>query len=388
MSVGKSLFGISGIICIVLVSISIVVLFKFLHTKYMDIFSIDYLWESNYCRVLDENNELVIDKKSGSIFGKDGMYSIEYCAFHPLFLTDPAFREKTLELYSIDKIFASIKNFFTGEWTLPDQNLIQKDPVLASMILNPWYTSDDIFYTQTKIQYTFDLSEFIIGDKKYSNFNTDKNKPDGMQLSWYKKYMNTNIATKTKCEQKDEVACNTSPAMCKCSYTDNEVYYLFMDTNVMIQLPMQLYLGKLPDSQSQNVITVKVKGKTKKIPLAPIRITKLDDLKTVLADKFYAFKNIIKSECNTISDAQQKSSDSKCKFFKSDALAGVIIALKRIIIINIPESVRDDFIKDVDNIIAKNLTLNYLQFFLWLAAKSHRDKITYDFVPYKKKLSK
>jgi hypothetical protein len=117
-----------------------------------------------------------------------------------------------------------------------------------------------------------------------------------------------------------------------------------MDSNLLIELPMQLYLGQLPDSQTEKV-SVKVRGQKKELSIEPLRVKTLGDLQSVLDKRFYQFieKSLTtQSDCNNLSSKNQKLYDSRCKFFQSDALAGLVIALKRIIIINIPESVRDD----------------------------------------------
>jgi hypothetical protein len=374
----RSTIGLTGSMSVILVIAILVISVIYLHKKYKEIFSIDYLWDNNYCIVVDENGKTVVDKDTGSIFGRNGIYSTEYCAFHPLMLTDSEFREKALALYDTSKMFTSIKNFFNGTWRLPDQNLIKADPILSTMILNPWYTSDDVFYTQNTIQYTFDLKTFIVDGKAFFSFDND-----GLYSSFYRENINANKDTKTKCSPKDTFVCEDSPGLCNCQYEDVEVYYLYMDNRILIELPMQLYLGQIPDSQTKK-IEIKVSGKKQEANIEPFRVTKLEDLEDLLTKRFYQFKDKIKTNCDLVSSKDQKAYDSECKFFQSDALAGLVIALKRIIIINIPESVRDAWIKKVDDKINMDTSLSYLEFFLWLAAKSHRYQITYNFQAFNK----
>jgi hypothetical protein len=374
----SSTIGLTGSTSIILVIAILVIGVIFLHKKYKEIFSIDYLWDNNYCIVVDESGKTIVDKDTGSLFGRNGIYSTEYCAFHPLMLTDPEFREKALALYDTSKIFTSIKNFFNGTWLLPDQNLIKKDPILSTMILNPWYTSDDVFYTPNTIQYTYDLSTFIVDGNDFYSFNND-----GLYKSFYRQNINANNNTKTKCLPVDVFTCEDSPGLCNCQQQDIEVYYLYMDNRILIELPMQLYLGQLPDSQTKT-ITIKVAGKKQEAKIEPFKVTKLEDLEDLLTKRFYQFKAKVGKGCEGVSSKDQKKYDSQCKFFQSDALAGLVIALRRIIIINIPESVRDAWIEKIDKNISMDTALSYLEFFLWLAAKSHRDKITYNFQAFNK----
>jgi hypothetical protein len=377
MALGSTI-GLTGSTSIILIIAILVIGVIYFHKKYKEIFSIDYLWDNNYCIVVDENGKTVVDKDTGSIFGRNGIYSTEYCAFHPLMLTDSEFREKALSLYDTSKIFTAIKNFFNRTWLLPDQNLIKTDPVLSTMILNPWYTSDDVFYTPNTIQYTYDLKTFIVDGKAFFSFDND-----GLYSSFYRENINANRETKTKCSPKDTFVCEDSPGLCQCQYEDLEVYYLYMDNRILIELPMQLYLGQLDDSQTKT-ISIKVGGKIQQAKIEPFKVTNIEDLEKLLERRFYQFKDAIGTACDRVSSKNQKAYDSKCKFFQSDALAGLVVALKRIIIINIRESVRDAWITKVDDKINMDTTLSYLEFFLWLAAKSHRDKITYNFQAFNK----
>lgn len=379
----RSTIGLTGSTSIILVIAILVIGLIYLRGKYMDIFSINFLWENRLCNVIDDKGKVIVDKETGSLFGKDGIYSIEYCAFNPLMLTDPTFRDSAITLYGSNKMFTAIKKLFNGTWRLPDQNLIKQDQVLSTMILNPWYTSDDVNYVKNKIEYTYDLKTFIVDGKEFYTFLEG-----GLNHSSYKEYIYANNNTRVKCSSADKFICNNTPGLCECSNQDVDVYYLYMDTRILIELPMQLYLGKLPDSQT-NKIKIKVNGKMEELSVEPLRITKLEDLEKVLNTRFYEFERKLKDKyggfsCDRLSSKYQKQYDSRCKFFQSDALAGIVIALRRIIIINIPESVRDAWIEKIDRIISLNQPLDYLQFFLWLAAKSNKQGITYEFVPFNK----
>ena len=186
MALGSTI-GLTGSTSIILIIAILVIGVIYFHKKYKEIFSIDYLWDNNYCTVVDESGKTIVDKDTGSIFGRNGIYSTEYCVFHPLMISDSEFREKALTLYDTSKIFTSIKNFFNGTWRLPDQNLIKTDPVLSTMILNPWYTSDDVFYTPNTIQYTYDLKTFIVDGKEFYSFEND-----GLYSSFFKQNINAN----------------------------------------------------------------------------------------------------------------------------------------------------------------------------------------------------
>lgn len=383
----RSTIGLTGSTSIILVIAILIIGLIYLRDRYMDIFSINFLWENGFCNVIDDNGKVVVDKDTGSLFGnlfdKDGTYSIEYCAFHPLMLTDPKFRDSAIALYGGNKTFTAIKRLFNGTWRLPDKNLITQDPVLSTMILNPWYTSDEVGYQKQIIEYTFDLRTFVIDGKQFSTFQQE-----GLEHSYYKEYIYANNNTKVKCSMQDQFICNDTPGLCNCSHQDIEVYYLYMDTRILIELPMQLYLGKLPDSQT-NKVKIKVNGKVQELSVEPLQVKTLEDLERVLTTRFYQFKRKLIDEygnfsCGGLSSKDQKLYDSRCKFFKSDALDGIVIALRRIIIINIPESVRDAWIEKIDRIISLNQPLDYLQFFLWLAAKSHKEGIKYEFVPFNK----
>jgi hypothetical protein len=381
----RSTIGLTGSTSIILVIAILVIVGIYLHNRYMDIFSINFLWEKGFCKVIDDKGKVVVDKDTGSLFGtlfnKDGVYSIEYCAFNPLMLTDPTFRDSAINLYGGNKMFTAIKRLFNGTWRLPDQNLIKEDQVLSSMILNPWYTSDDVFYTQNNIEYTSDLKTFIVDGKQFNGFDEK-----GLYYSYHKENMYANNNTLEKCSMQDKLICNNTPGLCDCSFQNVPMYYLYMDDRVLIELPMQLYLGKLPDSQTEK-ISIKVRGKKTDLSIEPLRVKNLEDLERVLDKRFYQFiwQDLTTGvNCNNLSTKDQKLYDDKCKFFQSDALAGIVIALKRIIIINIPESVRDALIEKIDRKISLDQRLDYLQFFLWLAAKSHKEKITYNFIPFNK----
>ena len=409
MGLGSTI-GFTGLTSIILVIAILVIGVNYLYNRYMEIFQIDFLWNNGFCNVIDDNGNRIVDgitiidrlkylfygkddkkksydddeededdKRKYLFYGKDSVYSREFCAFNPLMLTDKNFRESATALYDKDKMFKGIKRIINGTWVLPNRDLINKDPVLFSMILNPWYIRDDVFYTKQKIQYTFDLRTFIIDGVEFSNF-TDRG---GVYHSSYTNVINANSSTRVDCSDDitDVITCRDNPGICPCSVQNVPIHYLYIDSTLLVELPAQFYLGKIPDSQTKRV-KVKIYGKEKELDIKPLRIETLKDMEDLVFTRFYDFEQKMRVDnfsCDDLIAADQKKYDSRCKFFESNALAGLIVALRRLIIINIPESVRDDWIKKVDDLNNRGQQLNYFEFFLWLAAKSHRDKITYEF---------
>ena len=385
MSTGKYL-GISSSSCFVLIIVLIGACINYLYGRFFEIFEIDYLWENRFCIVNDDKTKISIDNETGSLIGSSvndsTVYSIEYCALQPLFLTDPEFRDSALTLYGgIGPIFSSLNKFYNDTYKVPDKGLITKDPVLATMILNPWYTSDDAYFTTVEVEFTLDLNVFKIGARKFVGFNAD-----GLYLSWADTNMDFNETSLQECKYTEKKLCEDNLAECECKYQSVRQHYLYMDNNLIITLPMQLYLGKEQAKTAQK-IEVKVGGKKKELTLEPIQIKTLADLDQVLQKRFFEFKRVIGRDCNNISASQQKAYDAKCKFFNStsvasqESLSGLIVVLRRILVLHLPETVINEYVTRVEDRISKNKQLNYLEFFLWLACLSFRDKITYKFVP-------
>lgn len=373
----KSYIALGGCVCVILIIVSIVMGVKYLHDRYMEIFHIDYLWENGLCDITDEQGKTLIDKDTGSLFGNDGVYSIEYCAFNPLMISDPNFREQALTLYGgPGKLIQSFQKFFNGDWVLPDQNMLKNDLPLSSMILNSWYTSDDAYFTPVQVDFSTDLSTFKIGPHKFIGMN-----PDGLYLSWSDQYMNYNDEKLRQCKATEIKECENSPATCKCKLQTVRQYYLYTDNRLIIELPMQLYLGKEGGAAKQ--IEIKVGGKKQTRTIEPLKIETLTQLKSLIEDRFYAFKANVGTKCNNVSAKDQKAYDSQCKFFTSEALSGLVTVFRRILVIHLPSSVIDAFIEDVDTKISKNKKLSYLQFFIYLSCTSYRDKLKYVFVPFK-----
>lgn len=379
----KSYIALSGSVCIILIIIAIVIGLNNLHNLYMDVFHIDYLWDNGFCDVLDEEGNTLVDKDTGSLFGKDGVYSIEYCAFHPLMISDPMFKEQALTLYGgPGKLIQSFWKFLNGTWKLPDQNMLKIDPPLSSMIINPWYTSDDAYFTPVTVDFSTDLSTFKIGPNKFIGMN-----PDGLYLSWSEEEMNYNNTKLQKCKGIDLTNCEKSPATCDCKFQKVIQYYLYTNNRIIIELPMQLYLGNQDEKVAKD-ISIKVNGVVKTRRIEPLKIETLAKLKQVIEAKFYAFKDemkVAKITCDKISEKDQKKYDSACKFFTSDSLSGLVTVFRRILVIHLPNSVIDAYIEEVQTLINKNKKLSYLQFFIYLSCTSYRDKIKYIFVPFKNK---
>jgi hypothetical protein len=379
----KSYIASSGIVSIILVIVGIVSFVNYLRDRYMEIFHINYLWDNNLCSATDEAGKEYIDKENGSIYGKDDLYSIEYCAFHPLMLTDPKFKESALTLYGgISKLLSTFIDFFNEKIKVPDTSLPSKNPVLANMILNPWYTSDDAFFTNVEVKFTPSLNVFIIDGKSYYITYNDTSGKEGLFMSFYKTKLNYNQEKLRECNNSEKVRCRNSPLDCPCQNMDVQINYLYTSNDNIIELPMRLYLGMV-DEKDTKTIKIKVGGKSTDKVVQPLKVNKLADLEKVLTDNFIGFKNIVKKDCEGIIAKSQKAYDSKCKFFSSDALSGLVIALKRIIVRNIPEKVSLEYKEGVDKIIKQNRSLNYMQFFLWLAIRAVTEKLTFTFVPFK-----
>ena len=328
------IFGgiISSTIVIIILVIIIIIVLSYNSIKAMS----DQLISYNQCNAIDNNGDPVYENQGGT-------YSDLLCPLNSLLITDPEFREKTLKIYSPSKMANAIYNIASNNWVLPNTNIIAKDQVLAGMVINEWYTSDDALNARKTIEYNSDLSSFTIDGINYNNFSNS-----GLNLSQYK-------------DSKGII-----------------VFYLYMDNNVIIELPIQLYISKLSENQRGNQ-KVKVKGVFRTVNVDPIDIQSIDDLKNLLDEKFYKFKDSSHKSCMGLNPDGQKENDEYCKFFNVNGLNGLIIALKRVIVVNLPENINSDYISYIEKKISLGQTLTYLEFFLWLAMLSYRDSITYDF---------
>jgi hypothetical protein len=302
------------------------------------------LMDHDQCNASDTNGKSIFSS-GGVPYTPNGPFDEKFCIFNPLFLTDVEFRESALMLYTPSQIITAFIKILNGSYQLPSSSLIQQDPVLANMILNPWFTSDTPFNVTEKITYNKSLNSFVLNGEEYNNFSNS-----GINLSSYvdKKTRETN-------------------------------YYLFMDNKVILELPIQLYIQKLPAELRGNQ-KVKSGGVWKTVNVDPINIVTVDNLHTVLEHDFYQFKDRSGFKtCQNRDSKEQKDVDSTCKFFSADSLSGLIVALKRILVINLPDNVIADYIEYVNIKISNGTRITYMEFFLWLAMKSHRDKVTYDF---------
>lgn len=297
------------------------------------------LFSYGECNAQREDGSFVFKEKGGNT-------SNALCVLHPLFLTDKTFRNNALMAYSPTQMINAAKNIASGTYQLPGMDLVAQDPILANMILNPWFVSDDPFNSRQYVLYNDNLTSFTLNNTVFNNFTAT-----GLKLGVY-----------------------TDPK------TSHVHFYFYLDNNVIMELPIQLYLQKLPPDQ-QNEIKVKEYGIVKSLKVTPINITTLDELKRVLEDKFYRFAMSIGDSCNGLDPRHQQGADSKCKFFPADALGALVTTFKRVIAINLPENVRADFINYVQGKIDSSSQLDYLEFFLWLAMLSVRDKVTYTFLP-------
>jgi hypothetical protein len=299
----------------------------------------DLLVRNNQCLDSDINGNPIFANNQGP-------YDDRLCIFNSLLVSDKEFRNNTLSLYPPKNITNAIQNLSNGTWTWPSTKLIQQDSILSNMILNPWFTADDALNSHTKVTYSKSLNLFIIDGVSYNNFDNS-----GLNLSSYiDKDRNTN-------------------------------YYLFLDNNVVIQLPIQLFIYNLNKNKQPSSQIIKVNGVFKTLNITPIQITTVDDLKTILNDQFYSFRNASSNTCLGLNLDAQKTNDNTCKFFTADSVGGIVTALKRVVVVPMQnDAVVADFIMYVENKIATSIKLTLLEFFLWLAMKSHRDNITYDFV--------
>lgn len=320
----------------------LIIIIYIIYTVYTSIQAqADQLISNNQCDDVDNDGNNYFNTPS-----HPGTYDSKLCLLNPLMLSDKEFRDSILSIYGPKKIVTAITNLTTGAWTFPSTSLIQKDQTLSNMILNPWFTADDALNAHKLVTYSKTLNSFTIDGKTYNNFNNS-----GLNLSSYVD-----------------------------SVTGNAHYYLFMDNNVVIELPIQLYIENLTPAQQGNQ-KVKVNGVFKTLNVPPINITSIDDLKTVLSDKFYNFLDTTGNTCKSLNLDGQKANDNYCKFFTSDSLSGLVVVLKRIIVVPMNNPiVIADYITYVEQQISNSSRITYLEFFLWLAMKSHRDSITYDFV--------
>lgn len=387
----KSYIALSGIVSLLLVIAGVVGFVNYLHSRYMEIFHINHLIDNNFCSATDEGGKEYLDPENGSIYGKDNLYSKEYCAFHPLMLTDDKFRESALALYGgLGGLFSAFMKLYNGVLELPDVTLPSKDPVLANMILNPWYSSDTAFFTNVFVDYTLDLKTFIIDFKRYNIKYDDKSGEEGLFLSWGKTRMSYNQEKLRECKSNEKAECVDNPASCPCKNMDVNVYYLYTSNDNIIELPMRLYMGKV-DEKDAKTIKIKKGGKSQDKIIQPLKVKTVENLERVLMENFFEFRKGLKKDTNGLTDCEglilksQKAYDSKCKFFGSDALEGLVTALRRIIVINISEEAARGYKEKVDKIISLNKTLNYLQFFLWLAIRSQFEKLSFVFRPFKQK---
>ena len=346
----------SLIVCLLLFIVVIALIYyaiEWVKNRYMKIFNIDFLWNNGKCNFITDAGENVL-VKDGSFFGEKGKYNYRYCVLNPLMLTDKNYRNGVLHTYGVNKMIDAIKKLNSSTLKLPGKDIIEKDPILANMILNPWYTSDDPYNTIRNITYTYDLSTFIINGDRVNLRKESK----GMNLGWY-----------DKIDAKQNI---------------NRSYYLYTDNKIIINLPISFYLGKYQSSIGD--LNVKVNGKVTNandLGSKPINVETVSDLKKLLEDTFYKFKEKNNDLCKNLNTEQQQKNDSVCKFFPDIGLSGLVTVLRRIIVIHLPSSVIDDFISNFEKDMYY-MNVDYLEFFLWLAMKSHRDNITYNFILYTK----
>jgi hypothetical protein len=301
-----------------------------------------YLVNNNQCLDTDANGNPIFISNQGAVDDR-------LCIFNSLLISDPVFRESVLSLYSPGKMLLAIENLSSGKWPYPSTKLVQEDPILSTMILNQWFSSDDALNSHRNVMFSNTLNFFVVDGKTYSNFDNS-----GLNLS---------------------------------SYIDkngNPIFYIFMDNNVVIELPIQLFIYNLPVEQQKNQ-RVKIKGIWKILNVPPIKITDVESLKSILTDKFYNFKDTqtdgsFRKSCLGLNPDEQKQNDNNCKFFTSDSIGGIVTVLKRVVVVPMQnDAIVSDYISYVENKVINFQQITLLEFFLLLAMKSHRDSITYDF---------
>lgn len=253
------------------------------------------------------------------------------CMLHPLMVTDKNFRNTVIKKYKLPKIVSALKYLYNGTWT----NNPPPDPYLKYMIMNPWYISDDKYNTNEDIFYSNDISSFKYNSQIFRNFIED-----GLYLSFF---------------------------------TDDKNFvrwYIYIDMSIMMEI-------------------------RKEIVEQSVEIKSADDLERVLLHKFYKFAkdNFYHHQtCANNSPDQQDLNVQKCLFFNpdvpskgiSESFSGLVIALKRVIAVALSENVVNEYIEKIDTKIRLSQNLRRIEFFMWLALKSHRDSVTFKFKPMPK----
>jgi hypothetical protein len=277
-----------------------------------------------YNNLIDHTNYIIeIGKCDPDVYEN---YNQLFCMLHPLVVTDKQFRNTVIKKYNLSKTMSALGYLYNGTW----KDNPAPDPFLKYMIMNPWYISDDKYNTIENVFYANNLSFFRYNSKIYNNFIED-----GLYLSFF--YENNNIIR----------------------------WYIYIDMSIMMEI-------------------------RKEIVEKSVEIKTANDLEQVLLKKFYKFAKedfYYYQTCSNNTPEQQDLNVKKCLFFNPDvpskgineSFSGLVIALKRVIAVALSENVVNEYIEKVDNKIKLGQNLRRIEFFMWLALKSHRDSITFKF---------
>ena len=240
------------------------------------------------------------------------------CLLHPLLMTDGTWRMKALSYYNPFSFIKTLWSFRSEEWK-SDQHLI-------SYVLNPFFIADDQYNISQIVEYYPALTAFVINGKEFWNFEEE--------------------------------------GLYKSMYVDDKgvlQYYLYTDNEVIMQMPNDLIQKKLV-------------------------INTLDDLLNTLKTKFYGFKESNGyTNCRNQPPSGMKANDAQCKFLTADTgtspnqFGGGVIAFRRVIVRYLKEDVITAFLDYANTKVENNIQMTYLEFFLWLAMRSYRERITFQF---------
>lgn len=247
------------------------------------------------------------------------------CVFHPLLVTDADFRGRVIERYGISEAVQAIRYLYDGSWTKTPA----PDPYLKFMVMNPWYISDDKNFVEEIVYYATDLTSFEYKGLTFSAFRGD----DGLYISKY-----------------------TDP--------DSKVvyWYMYIDFSIFLKIREDIVKGTL-------------------------KVTSANDIESAILQRFYEFyrNNIRIGKCDNLDRQGQDKVVKDCLFFnpKTDktpeSFTGLVIALRRIIVVALDASVIDEYITRIDNKISQNQNISRIEFFMWLAMKSQRDSVKFRF---------
>uniref|UniRef100_A0A6C0H7V5 Uncharacterized protein n=1 Tax=viral metagenome TaxID=1070528 RepID=A0A6C0H7V5_9ZZZZ len=247
------------------------------------------------------------------------------CVFHPLFVSDEDFRNSVIQNYDVGKVFKAIGYLYDGSWTRTPA----PDGYLKYMVMNPWYISDEKNFVQEFVYYDPDLTLFEYKRFTFSAFKGD----DGLYISKY-----------------------TDPE------SKNVYWYMYIDFSIMMKIRKDIVEGTL-------------------------KINNANDVESALLNRFYEFyrNNLRVNTCDNLDRAGQDKVVKQCLFFnpKTDktpeSFTGLVIALRRIIVVALEAPVIDEYITRIDTKLNKSQNISRMEFFMWLAMKSHRDSIKFKF---------